>query len=114
MGMYLCGKLSWRVVLKKFILLPFISVLFPLFGNAQYPNDWINFNQTYYRIPIGKDGIYRLTYNDLQSAGFPVASVDPRFLQVFYRGLEQAITVQGQSDAQFNPGDFLEFYGQRN
>ena len=103
-----------RVVLKKFILLAFISALLPLFGNAQYANDWINFNQTYYRIPIGKDGIYRLTYTDLQTSGFPVASVDPRFIQVFHRGLEQAITVQGQSDAQFNPGDYLEFYGQRN
>src|SRR5258706_3381317 len=65
-------------------------------------------------MPIGKDAMYRLTYNDLQSAGFPVASVDPRFIQVFHRGLEQAITAQGQSDAQLNPGDYLEFYGQRN
>jgi hypothetical protein len=103
-----------RVVLKKFIFLIFISTLFPFFGIAQYANHWINFNQTYYRIPIGKDGMYRLTYNDLQTAGFPVASVDPRFIQVFHRGAEQAITLQGQSDAQFNPGDYLEFYGQRN
>ena len=103
-----------RVVLKNVILTAFISTLFPLFGNAQYANDWINFNQTYYRIPVGKDGIYRLTYADLQASGFPVASVDPRFIQVFHRGQEQAIAVQGQSDAEFNPGDYLEFYGQRN
>ena len=101
-------------MLKKFILITFISILFPLFGIAQYANDWINFNQSYYRIPVAKDGIYRLTYSDLQSAGFPVSSVDPRFIQLFHRGLEQGITVLGQADAQFDPGDYLEFYGQRN
>jgi Peptidase family C25 len=97
-------------------ILFFIGFIFlmPLVGIAQYSNSWINFNQQYYRIPVAKKGIYRLTYNDLQQAGFPVGSVDPRFIQLFHRGVEQAITVQGQADAQLNPGDYLEFYGQRN
>ncbi len=107
---------SDRVVVIKFLWLSFLTLLFPLLGNsqAQPPNSWINFSQQYYKIPVVNDGIYRLTYSDLQAAGFPVASVDPRFIQLFHRGIEQAIVVQGQSDAQLDPGDYVEFYGQRN
>ena len=59
------------------------------------------FNQQYYKIPVAKDGIYRLTYTDLQNAGFPVGSIDPRRIQIFHRGVEQRITVQGEGDAVF-------------
>lgn len=81
---------------------------------AQVGNEWINFSQSYYKIPTAKDGIYKLTYTDLQAAGFPVGSVDPRRMQLFHRGVEQAMFVQGQADAVLNPTDYLEFFGQRN
>jgi hypothetical protein len=77
-------------------------------------NEWIDFNQEYYKIPIGKDGIYRISFNDLQGTGFPVTSIDPQRLQIFHRGEEIAIYVDGQDDGQFDPQDFIEFYGQRN
>lgn len=83
-------------------------------GSAQVGNEWINFNQTYFKIPIVKDGIYRITYNDLQAAGFPTGSADPRRIQLYHRGTEQAIFVQGQADAIFNTSDYIEFYGKRN
>ncbi|MFN8810372.1 MAG: hypothetical protein ACK5WO_12595, partial [Cyclobacteriaceae bacterium] len=76
---------------------------------AQSSQAWIDFSQSYYKLTLAQDGLYRLTYTDLQAAGFPVSTVDPRTLQLFHRGVEQAITVQGQDDAQFNPGDFIEF-----
>ncbi|MFM8913349.1 MAG: hypothetical protein ACKOE6_10620, partial [Flammeovirgaceae bacterium] len=74
----------------------------------------MNFNQQYFKIPVAKDGIYRLTYSDLQAANFPVSTVDPRLIQVFHRGVEQSIFVQGEADAVFNTGDFIEFFGKRN
>jgi len=83
-------------------------------AQAQFGNEWINYGQPYLKVQTAKDGIYRLTYSDLQSAGFPVAGVDPRRLQLFHRGVEQAIAVQGQSDAKLDPGDYLEFYGRKN
>jgi hypothetical protein len=83
-----------------------------LFG--QNGNEWIKFNQFYFKIPIAKDGIYRLTYNNLQSAGFPVNGIDPRRLQLYHRGIEQAIYVEGEGDAIFHSSDFIEFYGRKN
>lgn len=81
---------------------------------AQYGNEWIHYNQSYYKIPVAKDGIYRLTYSNLQNAGFPVNSVDPRRIQIFHRGVEQRIVVQGENDAVFHPADYIEFYGTKN
>ncbi len=82
--------------------------------SGQYTNSWINFNQAYYKISVSKDGIYKLTYSDLQSANFPVSSVDPRLIKLYHRGTEQAIFIQGEADAVFNVTDFIEFYGQKN
>ena len=91
-----------------------ILLFTPLLGFSQYSNDWIKQGQSYYRIPISKTGVYKLSYFDLQSAGVPLAAVDPRRVQIFHRGQEQAILVQGQSDASFDSGDFIEFYGVGN
>ena len=81
---------------------------------AQFSDQWINFTQSYYKIPVAKNGIYKISYTDLESAGVPVGSLDPRRINLFFRGNEQAIFVQGQADAKFDPSDFIEFYGQRN
>ena len=82
--------------------------------NAQSGNEWIDFSQSYFKIPVGKDGIYKLDYSSLQAAGFPVGSVDPQRIQLFHRGVQQAIYIEGESDGQFNNADFIEFYGRRN
>ncbi|HKZ38730.1 MAG TPA: C25 family cysteine peptidase, partial [Chryseolinea sp.] len=95
-------------------LLVLISLFIVFKSSAQLGNEWINFNQDYYKIPVAKEGIYKLTYNDLQGAGFPVGGIDPKNIQLFHRGIEQNIFVEGETDSQFDPSDFIEFYGQRN
>ena len=94
------------------VLLIFLT--FHLNALAQYSNDWINFSQEYYKIPVAKDGIYKISYAALQQAGFPVDNVDPVNLQVIHRGKEQAIFIEGQGDNQFNPSDYILFFGKQN
>jgi hypothetical protein len=95
----------------------FLSLLFLFFSSisalAQAGNEWINFGQSYFKIPVGKNGIYKLSHSDLQAAGFPLES-DPQKLQLFHRGIEQSILVEGETDGQFDITDFIEFYGRRN
>ncbi|MEJ2006145.1 MAG: transporter, partial [Cyclobacteriaceae bacterium] len=79
-----------------------------------YANDWIDYDKSYWRIQTAEDAIYRISYADLQSAGFPVSTIDPRRIQLFHRGQEIAIYVEGEADAVFDQNDFIEFYGQRN
>lgn len=92
-----------------------ISAIFlPLLVSGQYSNEWIDYSQTYYKIPVARDGMYRLTHTNLVAAGVPVGTIDPRRIQLFHRGAEQSILVQGQADASFDPADYIEFYGKRN
>ena len=86
----------------------------PFLGFAQYSNDWIKAGQSYYKIPVASKGVYRLTYSDLQATGIPLGAIDPRRLQIYHRGVEQSILVQGQADAVFDPTDYVEFYGTGN
>lgn len=78
------------------------------------PTHWINYQQRYIKLSIAQPGLYRLTYTDLQRADFPVATIDPGTLQLFHRGVEQAISVTGEADGRFDPADYLEFYGRGN
>ena len=79
-----------------------------------YGNEWINPTQEYFKIKTGSEGIYKLTYTQLSAAGFPVDAVDPRRIQLFHRGQEVAIYIEGEGDAVFDSSDFIEFYGQPN
>ena len=65
-----------------------------------------------WRVKLRADGFYKLTYAQLQSAGLPVDSLDPRTFQLYYLGSEVAIQVEGESDGTFDAGDYLVFYGQ--
>jgi len=77
-------------------------------------NEWINYNQSYWKFRTAEDGIYRITRADLQAAGFPIATVNPRHIQIFHKGKEQAIWIQGENDGSFDANDVIYFYGRRN
>jgi len=67
-----------------------------------------------FKIRVEAVGLYKLTYNDLLNAGLPVASLNPRTLQLSHGWPRQevAIWVEGQDDGQFNTGDYLLFYAE--
>ncbi|MDJ1471488.1 putative type IX secretion system sortase PorU2 [Xanthocytophaga flava] len=105
-----CKRRGWGILTALAIIL-----LTSLQTSAQtYGNEWINYAQQYYKIPVTQQGIYRLTYQDLTQAGLPLTTIDPRRIQIFHRGVEQSIFVSGESDAFFDEADYVEFYGKGN
>ncbi|VAW47402.1 hypothetical protein MNBD_GAMMA03-1280 [hydrothermal vent metagenome] len=99
--------------MNKAIIILFLSLI-SLSVDAQYSNDWIDFNKTYFKIKSAEEGIYRLTYSNLANAGFPVDG-DNKNIQLFHRGQELAILVADiNGDNQFNSPDYIEYYGQGN
>jgi hypothetical protein len=87
------------------------AMMFASFAFAQpYNNEWIVPAQTYYKIPVGKSGLYAVTLSDVLSA----SGNDPRKMQIWHRGVEQAIMVKGESDGNFGSLDSLFFYGEMN
>ncbi|MFY9609928.1 MAG: C25 family cysteine peptidase [Blastocatellia bacterium] len=62
------------------------------------------------KLSVDQEGWYRVTQHELTSAGFD-PSLDPRLLQLFAEGVEQAITVNGEAQGRLNATDGIEFYG---
>lgn len=100
--------------MKKILLISLSLLVSNLIFAQKYGNEWINFNQDYYKIKIGKEGIYRIDSATLQSIGFPLSSVDPKNIQLWINGEEQPILVNGENDGSFNSDDYIEFYGTYN
>ena len=109
--------------MKKLYTLFFIFLV--SFANSQnYNNEWITFPSTqqyslqqYFKISVWKEGIYRLTYTDLDFAQVPVNGIwtDPSRFQIFHNGTEQFIAVNDvNTNNVFDTGDYLEFYGKGN
>jgi hypothetical protein len=99
---------------KKYV---FASLLFFLFGASfaqTYYNEWINYGQTYYKIPIFRDGVYKIDSLKLAKAGVPVGSINPQNLQLFHKGQELYIHIAGESDGVFNGNDYILFYAEKN
>lgn len=80
-----------------------------------YGNEWIDYDKQYFKIHVSQDGIYKITYSQLLAAGIPVNVIDPRGIQLFYKGEEQYIYIHGEgSSGIFDPSGYIEFYGIRN
>src|SRR5690606_3312093 len=73
----------------------FVGLCLQSMAQGSYTNDWINFSQPYYKLNVAQDGIYKVSYQELNAAGFPVGA-DPRNIQLFHRGIEQAIAIEGE------------------
>ncbi|MFQ3578732.1 MAG: hypothetical protein SNJ71_01150 [Bacteroidales bacterium] len=92
-----------------------LSIFISLISYSQtFNNHWIRTNQKYFRIGIVKEGIYRLNFTQLSSAGVPMGDFDPRNLQLFHNGKEQPIYVAGEQDGIFHSTDYIEFYARNN
>lgn len=90
--------------------LAIIVCLMAMVAKGQNPtNAWINYSQKYFKFPVPKEGVYRLDSSILASK-FDLSTLNPKNLQIFIKGKEQFIHVQGESDGKFNNGDYLEFY----
>ena len=82
----------------------------------------------WYKISLNTDGIYRLSYQDLENLGINLSNLNPQDLRIYGHpgGLlpidnntertidleELAIQVVGQDDGVFNENDYILFYGQ--
>ncbi|GAB3838417.1 putative type IX secretion system sortase PorU2 [Hymenobacter jeollabukensis] len=80
--------------------------------SGPYGNEWIVPTQTYYKIKITRDGIYRLDQAYLTQAGLS-ASTNPQRLQLWRRG-QQVALYGGGNQVQLDQSTYFEFFGQRN
>jgi len=76
-----------------------------------YNNEWIDFNKTYYKFPVGSDGIYRISQPSLSTIGLGV--VPAQNFQLWRNGKEIPLYTSVPSGVLGSNG-YLEFYGEMN
>jgi len=90
-----------------FSILVFLSNFSGISQN--YANSWIDYSQTYYKFTSDRTGIHRISYEAMLGAGLNGSGSS---LKLFSRGVQIPIFVSNEGPMQ--PGDFIEFFGQKN
>jgi len=98
---------------KKWGVSAFFFFVVLISFSQPFSNAWVNTNQTYRKIKIAKEGIYKIDYQKIIHSGFS-SNIDPRNFQLFYRGREIPMYAEGQSDGTLDPSDFFLFHGTPN
>ncbi|MEL6624020.1 MAG: type IX secretion system sortase PorU [Bacteroidota bacterium] len=114
--------------MKRFITFLGVLTVFS-FGYAQnYADNSVLSEGKWTKMGIVKPGVYRLEFNDLTTAGLDPNTLNPRNIHIYGNGggmLPQAnsaerpddlqevpITVIGEADGRFDPGDAILFYAE--
>ncbi|HLF63849.1 MAG TPA: C25 family cysteine peptidase [Saprospiraceae bacterium] len=87
-----------------------LSLIWLLSIHAQYGNEWIDFDKTYYKFKIAEDGLYRIPKFVLTGAG--LGDIPGSQFRLYHLGSE--IPIYTTTDGNFSIADFIEFYGVRN
>lgn len=84
----------------------------PLLLSAQSynTNAWIDYSATYYKLKIGKTGIYRLPQSAFAANG--LGDIAGSHLKVMCKGQEIPLYVSNNNT--WTSGDYVEFYAQKN
>lgn len=82
---------------------------------AQTPSvlgdEWIQYQQRYFKIPVSVNGVYRISLQALSGSGIPGTVTGSQF-RLYRMGKEVALTVS--TTGAFSGTDYLEFAGIRN
>lgn len=85
----------------------------PRQARPDYGEQFTLANSDSFKAFVYQDGIHTITYQNLVDAGFNVGD-DPRALRIYFMGQEIPIYIEGEDDGSWNPGDFIDFYGEKN
>ncbi len=89
-----------------------INAGFAQMSDGNFGDEWINFDQSYFKIPIAEDGIYRISQGTLAAAGIPVSQIATGNYQLYRLGEQVPIFVSAAGLLGAN--DYIEFYGKKN
>ncbi|MBS1749091.1 MAG: hypothetical protein JST63_04260 [Bacteroidetes bacterium] len=81
------------------------------FARAQYNNEWIDYNKTYYKFPVIKNTLHRISKTSLQNIG--LENVPAEQFQLWRNGVQVPIYTSVTSGV-LGASDFIEFWGEMN
>jgi hypothetical protein len=100
----------------------------PNLKSREYAENSVLESGSWFKVKVTKDGIYKISYQELANMGMNVASINPKNIRVYGNGggmlpedptksrhddlQENAIFVSGENDGSFDQADYVLFYGQ--
>ncbi|MBK7429103.1 MAG: hypothetical protein IPI60_19805 [Saprospiraceae bacterium] len=81
-------------------------------GDTIYGNEWIQYDQRYFKLKVAEEAIYKISVAELRVAGFPVEETEGRLLQLYSRGVQVPIYVN--TEGALSDTDYFLFYGVPN
>ena len=120
-------KQIFEKLIKFDIVVEVVDILENNRDGMQYATSSVLATGDWYKIKLNKNGIYKVTYNELSEMGFNMSTLPSR-IAVFGNGggilpeknddfryddlVENPIVVVGGDDGSFDQGDYLIFYGE--
>jgi len=80
-------------------------------GAQQYNNEWIHYNQTYYKFKVGTSGLYRISKTVLDAAG--IGNTQVEFFELWRNG-EQVPFYPSVPSGVLPANGYIEFWGKPN
>lgn len=81
-------------------------------GQTRYGNEWIDFDQSYYKIVVNEDGVYKVSAQELVNAGVTLSQLIGNNLALYYRG--DLVPIYVSTNGVFSSNDYIAFEGQIN
>ena len=75
---------------------------------------WFSAGESFVRLAVLEDGMYRVTGAQLEQAGLSLNEVNPNSLRLLENGQEIPLWIEGGAQTTFQTGDAIIFSGQRN
>ena len=89
-----------------------LTVCQGLWAQGPLGTEWLDLQRDYYKVEVAQEGVYRLYYNTLQDADFPIESLRGEQIELYNMG--RPILIRVSTPGVFGPDDFIEFYGTAN
>ena len=99
-----------KTILTTLIFLLIGGFSFGQMSDGKFGNEWINYQNTYYKFKISEDGLYRIPSSHLTMSGVDLSKLTQTNIQLFLNGQEIPINVQMDGETI----DYIEFWGQKN
>ncbi len=97
-----------KVALLVLVLVNFTTLFAQT--TAPFNNEWIDFNKTYYKIKVAKNGLHRIPFSTLTNGGVPTNNAAA--FKLYSKG--QEIPIYTSTNGELGDSDYIEFYAEKN
>ena len=96
--------------MKKILLVSFFFIYATGFAQP-YSNSWVDYNKTYFKFNIGKNGLFRISQSSLSSIG--LGNTPAEQFQLWRNGEEVSLYTSADTGP-LGPSGYIEFRGLMN